>query len=80
MKIKDFGKNMIPTMEVTCSYNLCEATVKDLRPVNVLVKPEGWTPKYFWRCPCCGHKSEIPAEKISPEFMEEIQLLTKERW
>ena len=74
MKIKDFGVNLIPTMDVTCEYACCGATV-ELVPADVKAGNVGWTLKFFWTCPRCGHTHEIPKENVSHEFMEEMSLI-----
>ena len=76
MEIKDLGKNLIPTLDVTCGYEKCGATVV-VKPHDVINFTEGWRTKYMYKCPCCGHGTKIPREKFSSEFSEEMDSLRK---
>ena len=74
MKIIEEGN--FPRVTVRCNFDRCNA--------KVLVGPEDLMPptksplkKFFFRCPICGLKSEIPSEKISAYFESTYEMLNK---
>ena len=73
MKIKNSGKKFFPMVDAICQNPLCEAEITDINAREVTFKSQGRTGWYSIICPMCGHEIQIPYEKFSPEFLEEMK-------
>ena len=76
MKVIEEGR--FPKIVATCNFDRCKAKV-ELTPADLLPPPPTKSPfiKFYFRCPVCGLKSEIPGQEVSSFFERTYEALNE---
>ena len=74
MKIIEEGR--LPKIVATCNFDRCNAKV-ELTPADLIPPTKSPLIKFYFRCPICGLKSEIPGQKVDAYFESTYEWINK---